>query len=35
MTASSLISLGLALILVAPFILFWMIWRDEDDDHWD
>jgi hypothetical protein len=25
----------LALVLIAPFILFWLIWRDEDDDHWD
>ena len=34
MTAN-LISLGLALILLAPFVLFWLIWREEDDDHWD
>jgi hypothetical protein len=25
----------LALVLIAPFILFWLIWRDEDDNHWD
>ena len=34
MTAN-LMGLGLALILIAPFIFFWLIWRDEDDDHWD
>jgi hypothetical protein len=35
MTASNLISLSFALVLIAPFILFWLIWRDEDDNHWD
>ena len=27
--------LGLALVLIVPFVLFWLIWREEDDDHWD
>ncbi len=35
MTASSLVSLSLALVLIIPFVLFWFIWRAEDDDHWD
>jgi hypothetical protein len=25
----------LALVLIIPFVLFWFIWRAEDDDHWD
>jgi len=32
---TNLMGLGLALIFLVPFVLFWMIWRDEDDDHWD
>ena len=35
MTAIGLMGLSLALVLVAPFVLFWLIWREEDDDHWD
>lgn len=35
MTAIGLMGLSLALVLVATFVLFWLIWRDEDDDHWD
>ena len=35
MTAINLMGLGLALILLATFILFYLIWREEDDDHWD
>ena len=35
MTAINLMGLGLALVLLALFVLFWLIWRDEDDDHWD
>jgi hypothetical protein len=35
MTASNLLGLGLALVLIIPFVLFWLIWRAEDDDHWD
>jgi len=35
MTAINLIGLGLALVLIIPFVLFYLIWRDEDDDHWD
>ena len=35
MTAINLMGLGLALVLVASFVLFWLIWRREDDDHWN
>jgi len=32
---TNLMGLGLALVLIIPFVLFYLIWRDEDDDHWD
>jgi len=35
MTAINLMGLGLALVLIIPFFLFYLIWRKEDDDHWD
>ena len=35
MTAINLMGLGLALIILAPFVLFWLVWRSEDDDHWN
>jgi len=34
MTAN-LMGLGLALVLIIPFVFFYLIWRKEDDDHWD
>jgi hypothetical protein len=35
MTAIKFIVLNLALIIIILFVMFWLVWRAEDDDHLD